>query len=139
MTSHPTRYPPDPQAVSWRAMFVLGGLVLTVLLIPVGTIVLAAEELVSPEFAANQWVLYEPDARVQEDIGNRILAVERYHSERLSQLARRWSHVSDDARSFAEGRNARLQEALGLSIATTAQRVYIERSSLEPALARGLA
>jgi len=138
MTSHPTRYPPDPQAVSWRAMFLLGGLVLTVVLIPVGTIVLAAEELVSPEFVANQWVMYEPDARVQEDIGNRILAVERYHSERLSQLARRWSHVSDDALSFAEGRNARLQEALGLSIATTAQRLYIERSSLDTALAGAL-
>jgi alcohol dehydrogenase len=79
--------------------------------------------------------MYEPDARVQEDIGNRILAVERYHSERLSQLARRWSHVSDDALSFAEGRNARLQEALGLSIAATAQRLYIERSSLDTALA----
>jgi len=119
-------------------MFLRGGLVLTVVLIPAGTIALAAEELVSPEFAANQWVMYEPDARVQEDIGNRILAVERYHSERLSQLARRWSHVSDDALSFAEGRNTRLQEALGLSIATTAQRVYIERSSLDTALAGAL-
>jgi len=129
-------------------MFLLGGLVLAVVLVPVGTIAPAAtgppnagvqaEELVSPEFVANQWVMYEPDARVQEDIGNRILAVERYHSERLSQLARRWSHVSDDALSFAEGRNARLQEALGLSIATTAQRLYIERSSLDTALAGAL-
>lgn len=145
MTSHPSRYPPDPQAVSWRAMFLVGGLVLAVVLVTAGAIALLAtggptaggqaEELISPEFVANQWVMYEPDARVQEDIGSRILAVERFDSERLSQLAKRWSHVSDNARSFAEGRNARLQEALGFSIATTAQRLYLERSSLDTTLA----
>ncbi len=145
MTSFPNRCPVEPRAVSWRAMVLLGGLVLAVVLVTAGTIALLAmsapnaggqaEELVSPEFVANQWVMYEPAPRVQEDIGNRILAVERFDSERLSQLARRWSHVSDNARRFAEGRTARLQEALGLSIATTAQRLYSERSSLDTALA----
>jgi len=149
MPSSPNRHPVEPRTVSWRAMLVLGGLILTVALVAAGAISLLAtappdagvqpEELVSPDFVGNQWVMTtttaELDGPVQEDIGNRILAVERYYSERLSQLARRWSHVSDDAISFAEGRNARLQEALGLSIATTAQRLFIERSSLDTALA----
>jgi alcohol dehydrogenase class IV len=150
MTMHrPNRYRPDTEAVSWMAMVVLGSLVLAVVLVSAGAIELLAtgvpnaggqlEELVSPEFVGNQWVMTtntaQLDARVQEDIGTRILAVERYYSDRLSQLAQRWSHVSNDTRSFAEGRNARLQEALGLSIATTAQRLYIERSSTETALA----
>ncbi len=127
----------------------LGGLVLAVVLVAAGAIALLAtgapnaggqaEELVPPGWVGNQWVMKtkttQLDGPVQEDIGNRILAVERFDSDRLSQLAKRWSHVSDNARSFAEGRNARLQEALGLSIATTAQRLYFERSSLDTALA----
>ncbi len=145
MTSHPTRSPADPRTVFWMAMVVLGSLILAVVLVTAGAIALLAtggpnaggqaKELVSPEFVANEWVMYEPNARVQEDIGNRILAVERFYSDRLSQLAQRWSRVSGDARGFAAGRNARLQEALGLSIATTAQRLDIERSSLSAALA----
>jgi alcohol dehydrogenase class IV len=82
--------------------------------------------------------MYETDARIQEEIGNRILALERFDAERLTQLARRWRHVSDDALSFAEERNARLQEAIGLSIATTARLLYDERSSLDTALGSAL-
>lgn len=139
MTGHPG---------SRRATCLLRVLVLAVVLIPDGTIAQVAtgdpaardqpEQLVSPEWVGNQWVLYGPDARVQEDIGSRILAVERFDSERLTQLAERWRHVSDDALRFAAGRNARLQETLGLSIATTAQLLYTERSSLDTALANAL-
>lgn len=82
----------------------------------------------------NQWVTYQPDARIQEGIGNRLLAVQRLDAERLTQLAQRWRDVSNDALTFAEGRNARLQEAIGLSIATTARLLYDERSSLDTAL-----
>jgi alcohol dehydrogenase class IV len=83
-------------------------------------------------------VVYEPEARVQEDIGSRILAMERFNSDRLTQLARRWRQASDDALGFAEGRNARLQEGLGLSIATAARSLYEERISLDAALADAL-
>lgn len=145
MTSHPSRSPADPRAAFWMAMVVLGSLILAVVLVTAGAIALLAtgapnaggqaRELVSPEFVANQWVMYQPNPRLQEDIGYRILAVERFHSDRLSQFAQRWSHASDDVRGFAASRNARLQEALGLSIATTAQRLDLERSSLNTALA----
>ncbi len=145
MTSHPNRSPADPRAAYWMALIVLGSLIAAVTLVTAGAVALLATggptagsqstELVSPDFVANQWVMYEPNARVQEDIGRRILAVERFHSDRLSQLAQRWSTVSDDASGFAAGRNARLQEALGLSIAVTAQRLDIARSSLTTALA----
>ncbi len=145
MSSLPGRDPPPAQTVSWNtSLFSLRLSSLAAVLIPFGTIALTAtvdatasvqpEQLVSPEWVANQWVMYEPDARIQEDIGNRILAVERFDAERLTQLARRWRDVSDDALSFAEGRNARLQEAIGLSIATTARLLYDERSSLDAAL-----
>ncbi len=136
MTGHP---------VFQRVLCLLGGLVLAVVLIPDGTVAQVAtgdptargdpEQLVSPEWVGNQWLLYGPDARVQEEIGNRILALERFDSERLTQLAERWRSVSDDAVSFAATRNARLQEALGLSIATTTQLLYLERLSLDTALA----
>ncbi|MFZ5862872.1 MAG: iron-containing alcohol dehydrogenase [Nitrospirota bacterium] len=150
MTRHrPNHDRPDTEAVSWMAMVVLGSLVLAAVLVTAGVIALPAmapsnaggeaEELVSPGFVGNQWVMTTKtallDALVQEDIGTRILAVERYYSDRLSQLAQRWSQVSNDTRSFAEGRNARLQEALGVSIAATAQRLYIERWALDTALA----
>jgi alcohol dehydrogenase class IV len=129
-------------------MFGLVGLLLVADLVPERPVALAAEDdpgarvhpsqLVSPEWVGNQWVLYEPDARVQEDIGNRILAVERFDADRLTQLARRWRDVSDDALTFAEGHNTRLQEALGLSIATTAKALYDERTSVAAALADAL-
>jgi alcohol dehydrogenase class IV len=150
MTRHrPNPDRPDTEAVSWMAMVVLGSLVLAAVLVTAGVIALPAtapsnaggqaEELVSPGFVGNQWVMTTKtaplDARIQEDIGARILAVERYYSDRLSQLAQRWSRASNDTHSFAEGRNARLQEALGVSIAATAQRLYIERSALDTALA----
>ncbi len=148
MTSVPSRGPSDPQTVSLRAMLLSVGFALAVVLIPAGTVALAAtgdataqvepEQLASPEWVGTQRVLYGPDARIQEDIGNRILAMERYDSERLTQLAQRWRDVSDDALSFAAGRNARLQETLGLSIATTAQLLYNEQSSLDTALAGAL-
>jgi alcohol dehydrogenase class IV len=94
-----------------------------------------SEQLIPPEWVGNQWLLHEPGARIQEETGYRILALERFHSDRLSQLAKQWGDVSADAHSFAQGRDERLQEALGLSIATTAQRFYIERSALDATLA----
>ncbi|MFZ5877222.1 MAG: iron-containing alcohol dehydrogenase [Nitrospirota bacterium] len=144
MNTRPTRDPPWPSTPFAKGTLALGGLVLVAVL-SAGISALAAndavatgvqsEQLVPPAWVGNQWLRYDPDARIQEETGYRILALERDHSERLGLLANRWSDLSADASSFAKARGARLQEALGLSIATTAQRLYIERSALEAALA----
>lgn len=139
MTSRPSREPPDSHAVSWKHAFWIAGLLLAVGVVPQGTAALPAGEdstrLVSPEWVGNQWVMYESEARVQENIGERILAIERFDSERLTTLAQLWREVSEDALNFAAGRSARLQEALGHSIATTARALYNEETSLRSALA----
>jgi alcohol dehydrogenase class IV len=145
MNSRVSRDPPGLPTLPRNLKLFLSGLTLTVVLFHTGLAAATAadapitrsqsEQLVPPEWVGNRWITHEPGDRVQEEIGYRILALERYYSERLSQLAKRWTDVSGNARSFAEGRDARLQEALGLSIATTAQRLYVERSALDSALA----
>ncbi|MEW6682043.1 MAG: iron-containing alcohol dehydrogenase [Nitrospirota bacterium] len=138
MTTDPDHYPQRPPAVSERMMLSFAAAVLTVLLIPEGRVLSAATSDPGAGVEQQESSVQSPDPQVQEEIGNRILALDRYDSERLTQLAERWRRVSDDAISFADSRNARLQEALGLSIATTAQLLYNDRASLDAALADAL-
>lgn len=74
------------------------------------------------------------DGHLQELIGARIQALGRYDVQRQTVLLQRGSDVIRTASLFDAGRDARLQEALGQSIAQAAWALVIERAAIDAAL-----
>ncbi|MEW6681697.1 MAG: iron-containing alcohol dehydrogenase [Nitrospirota bacterium] len=75
------------------------------------------------------------DGRLQELIGARIQALGRYDVQRQTVLLQRGSDIIRTASLFDAGRDARLQETLGQSIAGSARSLFVERAALDAALA----
>ncbi len=81
----------------------------------------------------------DPGGWIQEQIGARIQALGRYDVQRQQTLHEQWSAVTRTLGRFDDGRDARLQEALGQSIAHAGSLLAVERTALENALANSRA
>ena len=72
--------------------------------------------------------------KVQEEAGYRIVALARFDQDRHARLQEQWDKTLQEYTTFINGRQARLQELLGQSIANTAQTIWMEQEGLKTAV-----
>ncbi len=113
-----------PPASSWTTRRLVVGVVLFVAL--------------APASARAQIVENGADGYFQEQVGTRIQALGRYDLQRTTALRRQWSQVMRTAIEFDDGRDTRLQETLGQSIAAVTRSLEVDRAALDAALAESL-
>jgi alcohol dehydrogenase class IV len=126
MTS-PSRYefPQLPPASARAARRVAAGIALVAALAPASV----RAQVVEPR----------ADGYFQEQVGASIQALGRYDLQRTTALHGQWSEVMETALAFDAGRDGRLQETLGQSIAAAARALEADRAALAAALAESLA
>lgn len=75
-----------------------------------------------------------PSGKVQEEAGFRIAALARFDQDRQARLHEQWDKTLQQYTVFVNGRQARLQESLGQSIAGTARTIWIKQAGIRSSM-----
>ena len=105
-----------------------------------GGVLLLLLAAVIVSFTISLWHAYRLSPRpidhgaVQETLGDRIQVVGRFDQDRQAKIQQQWNRTVRRLQAFWIGQPARLQEGLGLAIASTARNIWMKQERLRTAI-----